>query len=156
MDYSQITDQLAIMASPVDAHAQFLRDNNIQLVLAMNHKTPPGAFNQAPISLKHLPTSDLPFLPIPMSKLHEGVEAALPVIERGGGVMVYCNRGRHRSVAMAAAILIAQGYSADEAMDLIKQRRPAADPRIWYIKSRIRKFEREWRAEHPNGGLSGQ
>lgn len=152
MDYSQITDYLSIMASPLDAHAEALRDKNVRLVLAMNHKTPPAAFRTAPLSLLHLPTSDSPFLPIPMSKLHQGVAAALPVIDSGGSVMVYCNRGRHRSVAMAAAILIAKGYTADEAMDLIKQQRPAADPRIWYIKSRIRKFEREWRAKHPTGG----
>lgn len=152
MDYSQITDYLSIMASPVDADAATLLDNNVKLVLAMNHKVPPGALRTAPLALLHLPTSDSPFLPIPMAKLQTGVEAALPVIDAGGGVMVYCNRGRHRSVTMAAAILIAKGYTADEAMALIKHRRPAADPGIWYIKSRIRKFERDWRAKHPNGG----
>lgn len=152
MDYSQITDYLSIMASPTDAAAPALHDKNVKLVLAMNHKSPPASFQTQPLALLHLPTSDSPFLPIPMSKLHEGVKAALPVINSGGSVMVYCNRGRHRSVAMAAAILIAKGYSADEAMKLIKQQRPEADPGIWYIKSRIRKFEREWRAKQPDGG----
>lgn len=144
MDYSQITDYLAIVASPVDEDAAELIARNVRLVLAMNHKRPPASLQKAPLALLHLPTSDSPFLPMPMEKLHQGVRAALPVIEDGGAVAVYCNRGRHRSVAMACCILIAKGYTADEAMALVKRQRPAADPGIFYIRWRIKKFEREW------------
>ena len=46
---------------------------------------------------------------------------------------------------MVCCILIAQGLSADEAMDLVIAKRPAADPRAFWIEPRIRKFERRWR-----------
>jgi hypothetical protein len=38
--------------------------------------------------------------------------AALETIRQGGKVYAHCQRGRHRGVAMGAAILIALGYSA--------------------------------------------
>jgi hypothetical protein len=49
---------------------------------------------------------------------------------------------------MAAAILIAQGRTPEEAMTLIKQQRPHADPGAAYILSRILKFDRAWRLAH--------
>ncbi len=46
---------------------------------------------------------------------------------------------------MACCILIAQGCSAEKAMDLVEARRAVAEPRAFWIAPRIRKFEREWR-----------
>ena len=56
--------------------------------------------------------------------------------------------GVHRSVAMATCILIAHGYTADEAMTLVVEQRPVADPYAPYIQSRIRKFEQSWQRRH--------
>lgn len=75
----------------------------------------------------------------------KGVEASIPVIAAGESVLVYCRAGRHRSVAMAATVLIGQGYSAEDAMRLIKSKRAKADPYAWHIKRRITKFEEIWR-----------
>jgi hypothetical protein len=69
------------------------------------------------------------------------VEAALPVIEDGGRVLVFCEAGRHRSVAMASCILIGLGYPADEAMQLVSTKREVADPYAWHIQRQIRRFE---------------
>ena len=66
---------------------------------------------------------------------------------KDGVVMVYCKGGVHRSVAMACCILISQGYSAEEAMALVKERRPVADPYTEHFKARILKFEDEWKAK---------
>ena len=90
-------------------------------------------------------TFDTPLTPIPLSALRQGVEAALAVIQAGNAVLIHCRKGRHRSVAMAAAILIGMGYTAEDAMALINRRRPAADPYIFYIRRRIRTFETWWR-----------
>jgi len=43
--------------------------------------------------------------------------------------------------------LIAQGMTADQAIQLIKQQRPISDLPTWYIKRRIMKFAREWENE---------
>ncbi len=49
-------------------------------------------------------------------------------------------------MAMGAAVLIAQGYDAREAMALIKRKRGVADPEVFYIRWRIMGFERKWKA----------
>jgi hypothetical protein len=48
---------------------------------------------------------------------------------------------------MGAAILIAQGVDPVEAMELIKEKRPEADPDAWYIRRRIMKFAEIWKKE---------
>ena len=73
-----------------------------------------------------------------------GVHAALPMIHSRQSVLVYCAKGRHRSVAMAAAILIAMGYTAREAVDLLRRQRKVAHPQTWHISRRIHIFERHW------------
>jgi hypothetical protein len=65
----------------------------------------------------------------------------------GGKVYAHCAKGRHRGVAMGAAILIAQGYDPDTAMNLIKLQRPSADPDLFYIRSRILRFAQAWSRE---------
>jgi prolyl-tRNA editing enzyme YbaK/EbsC (Cys-tRNA(Pro) deacylase) len=52
-------------------------------------------------------------------------------------------------VAMAAAILIAQGRTAAQAMQLVRDKRAPADPQLWYIRRQIEKFERHWRRGNP-------
>jgi hypothetical protein len=53
-------------------------------------------------------------------------------------------------VTMGSAILIAQGYQPEEAMELIKQQRPAADPDTWYIHRRILRFAKLWNQKADN------
>ncbi|MES0362077.1 MAG: dual specificity protein phosphatase [Anaerolineales bacterium] len=144
MDISKITKQLYIAAHPRTEDAIEIRDLNVRLVLNMIFIRPAKVYNQPPFRMLTLRTFDSIFLPIPIGKLKKGVETALPVLEAGNGVLVYCREGRHRSVAMAAAVLIGLDYSADQAMQLIKSQRAKADPYAWHIQRRIRKFEEIW------------
>jgi protein tyrosine phosphatase (PTP) superfamily phosphohydrolase (DUF442 family) len=143
-DISQITPQLFISAWPRGEHVDELRAMGIRLILSMHWVRPERSLGDAPVHLLWLPTIDLPFTPMPMSMLRRGAQAALPVLAVGGGVLCHCRAGVHRSVAMACCVLIAQGSTAEEAMRLVKERRPVADPYIWYIQRRIRKFEAGW------------
>ena len=145
LDISKITDYLYISAWPVDGDAREIQDFGIRLILSMHWFKPDRGLGKPPLELLWLPVFDSPIPPIPMSPLMRGVDAALPVIESGGAVLSHCRAGRHRSVVMASAVLIAKGYTAQQAMQLIKEKRAAADPDIWYIKSRILKFERTWK-----------
>ena len=61
----------------------------------------------------------------------------------------HCAGGVHRGVTMGACILIAQGYEAESAMQLIKSQRTFADPYAFYIRPRILKFAHQW---NENGG----
>lgn len=146
MDISQITDQLYIAAHPKAEAADAIREMNVRLILNMIFFRPADVYRQPPFRMVTLRTFDSIFLPIPISKLVRGAEAALPVLVNGDAVLVYCREGRHRSVAMAASILITQGYSADEAMQLITSKRSKADPYAWHIQRRIRKFEQVWQS----------
>ena len=85
---------------------------------------------------------------MPIKTLEKGVRAAIPVIQNGDSVLVHCKAGIHRSVAQAACVLIGMGYTADDAMQLIKEKRAVADPDAGYIKKRIYKFENEWHRQN--------
>jgi protein-tyrosine phosphatase len=120
-----------------------LQQLNLGLVIDMLATRPPPRKLQVPALW--LRTFDFPLLPIPLRTLHRGVKAALPVIQAGRGVLVYCQGGRHRSVAMASAILIAMGYTAQDAMELVSKRRSVADPWAGHIQRQIRRFEMAYR-----------
>jgi protein-tyrosine phosphatase len=148
INLSKITDYLFISDYPRGGHYPNLVDLNIRLVLSMYWMPVNRVFTKPPMRLLWLPTFDHPWLPIPISILKSGVHQAIPVIRSGYAVLCHCRQGRHRSVAMAGCILVSQGYSADEAARLIKERRPVADPYAEYILDRIKKFEQTWRSDH--------
>lgn len=144
LDISKITDQLYIAAHPKSRHSDLIRGYGVTLVLCMIFHPPALVYWRDPFRMLWLPTFDAPQLPMPLSRLVRGVNTALPVIEHGESVMVYCRQGRHRSVAMACCILVGLGFSSTDAMELIKSKRPIADPDAWYIRDRIMKFEEIW------------
>jgi protein-tyrosine phosphatase len=147
-DISQITDFLYISAWPKGKHLAEIHSLDIRLILSMHWRRPDRELSQPPLQLLWLPTFDTPLIPMPLTSLSRGVQAALPVIQQGGRVLCHCSAGRHRSVAMACCVLIGRGMRAEEAMQLVKARRAEADPYTPYIRSRITKFEVEWR-NHP-------
>jgi len=145
MNFSQITDNLFIGTTPRRRDYDVLRGLGVRLVINMRlTRGPKPHSHDLHIQYLWLHTFDNPLLPIPLRAFTRGVSAALDVIRGGGKVYVHCAHGRHRSVAMGAAILIAQGMPAHDAMTLIKQRRSAADPNVFYIRRRILFFARRW------------
>lgn len=145
MNYSQITDSLYVGRTPRPESYDELRALGVELVINMRVERRP--FNdpgEIPMDVLWLPSFDSPLIPIPIRFLVRGAKAAVKTLEGGGKVYVHCAGGVHRGVAMGTAILIAQGYSAEEAMDLIQEKREVADPRIWYIRRRIEQFEETW------------
>ncbi len=145
-NFSNITDDLFIGTTPLARDYDGLRELGIRLIINMRlTRSPFPDPHHEPIKLLWLRTIDSPFFPIPISKLMRGAHAALEAIEKGGKVYVHCAGGRHRGVAMGSCVLIAQGYDPQSAMKLITERRLIADPYIYYIRSRILKFAREWK-----------
>jgi len=144
INVSTITETLFIGANPRSNAVESVQELGVQMVISMIPIPPTKAFFRHPFKLLVLPVADDPRLPIPIFVLKHGVKRALPIIENDEGVLVYCREGRHRSVAMAACILIGTGYTADEAMNLICEKREVADPHAAHISKQIRKFERWW------------
>jgi protein tyrosine phosphatase (PTP) superfamily phosphohydrolase (DUF442 family) len=158
-DISQITDYLFISSQPQAKDVEAILSRNIRLVIAMRGDSrPPTVLAQDPLQLLWLHTYDTVLTPIPLKKLLHGVHTALPVIQKGGGILCYCAKGRHRSVAMGAAILISLGHSAGEAMNQIRQQRKVAHPQAPHIRRRIELFDEFWQqqngASRPRRGRS--
>ncbi len=145
MNYSEITEDLFLGTTPSPIDYEALRRLGVELVINMRFTHGRAPRGNPSMKYLRLRTFDTPLLPIPLSALERGAEAALETIQGGGNVYVHCSRGRHRGVAMATAILIAQGVPSGEAMRLIKERRSEADPDAFYIRRRILSFERRWR-----------
>jgi protein tyrosine phosphatase (PTP) superfamily phosphohydrolase (DUF442 family) len=145
LDISAINDYLFIGAGPQWATVEAVRRLGIKLIINMvPQRRVHHTVRATGVKRLWLPTIDSFLTPIPMRYLERGVRTALPIIGEGGKVLVYCEAGRHRSVAMAASILVGRGYSSGQAMALIAGMRPVADPYIWYIRRRIEQFEAHW------------
>lgn len=56
----------------------------------------------------------------------DGISFALDEISQGRVVLVHCQAGINRGPSMGFLILISQGWDAIDALNLIRQRRPAA------------------------------
>lgn len=145
MNFSLITEDLFIGTTPSVSDYDHLRGLGVRLVINMRVEYRPRKdVHESPLQLLWLPTFDSPFVPISIKYLHRGAHVALETIQNGGKVYVHCAGGRHRGVAMAAAILIAQGHEAESAMQLIKSQHSFADPYAFYIRPRIMKFAHQW------------
>jgi hypothetical protein len=144
-NFSHVTDDLFIGNTPLVQDYDGLRELGIRLIINMRFSRGPYPDpHHTPIQLLWLPTIDSPFFPMPLHKLMQGAHSARRTIEDGGKVYVHCAFGRHRGVVMGACILIALGYDPQDAMQLIKARRPIADPFAFYIRPRILQFARKW------------
>lgn len=144
-EYSKINDFLFIGTTPEPEDYHRLLSDGIDLVINMRFWVNPHP-NEAieGMNFLWLRSFDNPIIKIPMRNLFKGVEEAKNVIQNGGRILSHCARGRHRSVAMGASILISQGFTANDAIALIKQQRPIVDPEMFYIKERILRFEKMW------------
>jgi protein-tyrosine phosphatase len=147
MNFSSITDDLFIGTTPSTDDYDHLRGLGVRLVINMRVEFRPRKDpHPTPLHLLWLPTFDSPLVPIPIKALRRGAKAALEIIQTGGKVYAHCAGGVHRGVVMGACILIAQGHNPHAAMNLIKEKRPLADPFAFYIRPRILKFAKEWNA----------
>ena len=144
LDISQITDYLFISGWPAAKHVPQIAAHNISLIICMIRERQDKELTEPPFHNIQLATTDFVLMPMSTDKLHKGVKAALPVIERGGKVLTHCKSGIHRSAAMATCILIGQGYTVDEAIHMVKEGRAAAKPDTPHIKKQIEKFAAEW------------
>jgi hypothetical protein len=145
LDISQITENLYISSRVKEEHLEDVLQLDPDLIISMIfERRPTEALTEEGLQVLWLRTVDFVLIPILLRTLNRGVEVALPVIQDGGRVLVFCQGGRHRSVAMASSILIGLGYSADEAMQLVSSNREVADPYAWHIQRQIRRFEAYW------------
>lgn len=150
IDISKITDYLYIGSFIGHQHSEDLKVFKFDLIISMIAQSKPHEiYTKPPFKTIWIRTYDTFFTPITIKKFMVGVESALPVIKKGGKVLVFCMQGKRRSVSMACAILIASGLPADDAAKLVIAGRKIADPYRWYVKRQVSAFEKFWHRKHP-------
>jgi len=93
------------------------------------------------------PTDD-DFQVKPAEIFERGVEFALEALDREGSKLyVHCAAGVHRAPMMTLAILASMGWDVDEAMALIRGRRPVVDFADVYVDSVKRFLQQQVRVE---------
>src|SRR5688572_807452 len=149
IDISKITDYLYVGSCVRQEHAEELRVLKFDLIISMIAQLKiDEIYTKPPFKSLWIRTYDTFFTPISIRKLLQGVEAAKPIIEKGGKVLVFCVQGKRRSVAMAASILMSLGYTLDDASKLLIASREVANPQMWYIKRQLKRFEAFWLRYH--------
>jgi protein-tyrosine phosphatase len=152
IDISKVTDYLYVGSRVGKEHADELKVLNFNLIISMiGQMSPDEIYTLPPFKTLWIKTYDTFFTPISIKKLLSGVEAALPIIQNKGKVLVFCMQGKRRSVALAAAILISMGHTVEQAIDLLTTARTVADPRRWYIHRQIKAFEKYWQKKNCHG-----
>lgn len=144
-DISKVTDYLYVGSRVGKEHSDELKLLNFNLIISMiGQMAPDEIYTLPPFKTLWIKSYDTFFTPISIKKLLVGVQAALPIIQDQGKVLIFCMQGKHRSVAMAAAILISLGHTSEQAINLLIAARKVADPRRWYIRIQIKAFEKYW------------
>jgi len=145
IDISKVTDTLYVGSKIGKEHADELKLLKFDLIISMiGQMAPDEIYSLPPFKTLWIRTYDSFFTPISIRKLLTGVEAALPIIQNKGKVLVFCLQGRRRSIIMSAAILISTGLTGEQAAELLITSRKVADPRRWYVRWQIGKFEKFW------------
>jgi protein-tyrosine phosphatase len=138
MDITWITDQIAIgggiwNAGKMDTVARMGVTHIIDMQVEFDDTElaqPHG------IAVLWNPVDD-DFQPKPAEVFRRGVEFARSALNSGGSgrLFIHCAAGVHRAPMMALAVLRVLGYSLDEAMMLIEERRPVVDFADVYVRS---------------------
>lgn len=120
--FSQVRPNLYVGPQFGASGMRFLQSQGIDACVNMRIERDDAAYGLALPRYLHLPTidDDAPSV----EHLDRGVEFIREVITDGGKVYIHCGAGVGRAPSMAAAYLIAEGHSLEEALAEIRAVRP--------------------------------
>lgn len=136
-NYSQITENIFVGSTPKSLDISKLKKQGFGLIINMRIDK---KISSNILKILWLPNIDLSPFPLRHKHMILGAREAKKTLKKNEKVLVICRIGRHRSVAMAACLLIDQGFSPEEAKKLIKEKRPIADPYAKNIENTIKVF----------------
>ncbi len=90
------------------------------------------------IELLHLPTDDM--RPLTIEQMLQGAQWVQERMEQGWRVLIHCEHGVGRSVLLTCAVLVYDGMHAQDALQLVQQKRWQASPNHRQVR-RLREFE---------------
>jgi protein-tyrosine phosphatase len=144
LNYTDITPQLAVGGSFRNRQIKRLKQRGVTAVVdcRLEAEDDPEALKLAGIQFLHLPTLDRHGFTF--EQLHEGVDWVLDHIADGGRAFMHCEHGVGRGPLMACAVLVGQGYSAPEALRIVRTARWQALPNDRQLAALLN-FEAMWR-----------
>jgi protein tyrosine phosphatase (PTP) superfamily phosphohydrolase (DUF442 family) len=120
--YSRVTPQLYVGPQFNARGKRHLEQAGITAVVNLRTEFDDAVHGLAFSEYCYLPTVDDDSPSI--KHFQKGVDFIHAVVEEGGKVYIHCKAGVGRAPTMAAAYLIARGYSLDDALALIERPRP--------------------------------
>jgi protein tyrosine phosphatase (PTP) superfamily phosphohydrolase (DUF442 family) len=90
------------------------------------------------LELLHLPTDDT--RPLTIEQMLQGAQWVQERMEQGGRVLIHCEHGVGRSVQLTSAVLVYDGMHAQDALQLVQEKRWQAAPNHRQVR-RLREFE---------------
>jgi protein tyrosine phosphatase (PTP) superfamily phosphohydrolase (DUF442 family) len=127
-DVSWVAEDLAIGGRVLPDEWNALRDAGVTAVLdcRLEARDPDDVLEKLGIAFHHLPTVDAGHFTEP--QVVEGVAWVEKQWAEGRRVLVHCQAGKGRSVLIGGAALTRRGMTPDEAVALIRERRPIITP----------------------------
>lgn len=144
LNYSDVTPQIAVGGAFRNRQIKRLRARGVTAVVDCRSEASDDAhaLQSAGIDFLHLPTEDRHGFTF--AQMREGVDWVLERTSKGGKAFMHCEHGVGRGPLMACAVLVGQGYSAPEALRIVRGARWQALPNDRQLSALLR-FETEWR-----------
>ncbi len=148
LNLSWISGNLAVGGSFARKDIPLLAAQGLTAILDLRAEAQDDAeaLGQHGIQLRCLPAPDRE-APSP-DEMVAAVRWVLDHLDRGGKVFVHCEHGVGRGPLLGCAVLVAQGYSAPEALRLVRIRRWQAAPNDRQLEALLA-FEKLWRTTDP-------
>jgi protein-tyrosine phosphatase len=146
LNYTDVTSNLAVGGAFRRGQIARLRSRGVTAVVdcRLEARDDARALAQASIDFLHVPTPDR--YGFTFDQMREGVEWVLARLAEGGRAFLHCEHGVGRGPLMACAVLVAQGYSAPDALRLVRAHRWQAMPNDRQLAALLA-FEQQWRAQ---------
>jgi len=153
LNYSDVTPRLAVGGAFRTRQIKDLCSRGVTAVVdcRLEAEDDAAALAAAGIQFLHVPTLDRHGFSY--AQLQEGVEWVLDQISAGGRAFLHCEHGVGRGPLMACAVLVAQGYSAPEALRIVRSGRWQALPNDRQLAVLL-DFEQKWTQRRIDGPAS--
>ena len=145
LNYSDVTPNLAVGGAFRRSQIKRLQQRGVTAVVdcRLEARDDAQALKSAGIEFLHVPTLDRHGFTF--AQMQQGVEWVLDHIGWGGRVFLHCEHGVGRGPLMTCAVLVAQGYSAPDALRMVRRARWQALPNDRQLAALL-DFERAWRS----------
>jgi protein-tyrosine phosphatase len=152
LNYSEITPQFAVGGAFRRRQIKNLKQRGVTAVVdcRLEAEDDAAALAEAGIEFLHVPTPDRHGFTY--VQMQQGVEWVLDHVADGGRAFLHCEHGVGRGPLMMCAVLVGQGYTAPQALRIVRHARWQALPNDRQLAALL-DFERHWRKDHSGSSV---